>query len=267
MDHEVSQTDQPNGVAEISSGGFSAESTPVEVCGYQINPFSHDQLVQYVLDRVAQKKGGWILALNLDLVARGIREPEFATLIKRATVTVADGQPLVWGAKKKNPALKDLERATGSDLTQALLHKVSPANTAIIGGKDPKLALTKEGLNPSDPWFVFDGFVKLDEEFIESLYGQIKNRTLVFVALGVPKQEKLIDALMAKMPETTFIGVGGSFEFLAGYTSRAPKWMQRNGLEWFYRLCTEPRRLWKRYLIDYIPGGLALLKDMRNSKR
>ena len=239
---------------------------PVEVCGYQIVPVDAVAVLQQVLWQIQNRRGGWILALNLDLVARGQRDKSFADLMKSADITVADGYPLVWGARKKDRNLKPFDRATGSDLTQALVHCVEPSKTAIIGGKDPKRALKKEGLDPDGGWFVFDGIVQLDEDWVKDLQSKLNGRTLVFVALGVPKQEKLIALLRPAMPETTFIGVGGSFEFIAGLSARAPVWMQKRGLEWFYRLCTEPRRLWKRYLIDYIPGALALLKDVWFSK-
>lgn len=235
---------------------------PVEVCGYRIVPVDGDTLLRHVLWQLDSGRGGWVLALNLDLVARGSRDRAFADLIKSADISVADGYPLVWGARKKNPSLPPFDRATGSDLTQALLPWVDPSKTAIIGGKDPRRALRKEGLDPEAGWFIFDGIVQLDDAWVSNLESQLVGRNLVFVALGVPKQEKLIAMLRRTMPETTFIGVGGSFEFIAGLSARAPVWMQKRGLEWFYRLCTEPRRLWKRYLIDYIPGAVALLKDV-----
>ncbi len=240
---------------------------PVEVCGYQITPVDGPVLLRHVLWQIAERQGGWVLALNLDLVARGERDPAFAQLIRGAEMTVADGYPLVWGARKKDRTIPPFDRATGSDLTQSLLNLVDPNTTAIIGGKDPRLALRKEGLNPDEGWFIFDGIVQLDASFVADLRSKLEGRTLVFVALGVPKQERLIALLKPTMPETTFIGVGGSFEFIAGLSSRAPVWMQKRGLEWFYRLCTEPRRLWRRYLIDYIPGAKALLKDVWGGKK
>lgn len=240
---------------------------PIEVCGYRMAPVTPQSLLRHVLWMIQERQGGWVLALNLDLVARGVRDPEFAMLIRKAELSVADGHPLVWGMRKKDHHRQEVERATGSDLTQALLHQVQPSRTAIIGGKDPRAALRREGLDPEAGWHIFDGIVTFDPSFLEGLRRDLEGRTLVFVALGVPKQERLISALKETMPETTFIGVGGSFEFLAGLTHRAPVWMQKRGLEWFYRLCTEPRRLWKRYLIDYIPGAVALLRDVWSAKR
>lgn len=240
---------------------------PVDVCGYKIWPVTPESIIEHVLWQMANGAGSWILPLNLDLVARGRRDPEFSALIKQADITIADGSPLVWAAKKKQPSLREMQRVTGSDLTRNLILSVRPQDTAIIGGKNPRLALEKQGLDPRDDWFIFDGMVTIDDSTIKRFVEELAGRRLVFVALGVPKQEKLIRALRPRMPETTFIAVGGSFEFLAGLTNRAPEWMQRRGMEWVYRLGSEPRRLWRRYLVEYWPGATLLVKDVRASRR
>lgn len=258
---------RPEGIENVVPESLSGDQQTIDVCGYALTPTTPIQLLQHVLWMIESKNGGWVLAINLDLVSRGVREPDYADLIRKADLSIADGYPLVWAMRRKSPIKVANERVTGSDLTQALLHLVDPSKTAIIGGKNPSLALEREGLAATDGWFIFDGIVKMDADGIADLRSKIEGRSLVFVALGVPKQERLILALRETMPETTFIGVGGSFEFLAGLTSRAPKWMQRNGMEWLYRLCTEPRRLWRRYLIEYIPGAVLLWRDVRDHDR
>lgn len=240
---------------------------PVDVCGYQIWPVTPQSIVEHVLWQMQAGKGSWILPLNLDLVARGRRDPEFSELIRQADVTIADGSPLVWAAKKKRPELREMDRVTGSDLTRNLIRAVEPDTTGIIGGKNPRLALEKQGLDPRAGWYIFDGMVTIDEPTLEKFVRELEGRRLVFVALGVPKQEKLIQALRPRMPETTFIAVGGSFEFLAGLTNRAPEWMQRRGMEWMYRLGSEPKRLWRRYLVEYWPGATLLVRDVRASRK
>jgi N-acetylglucosaminyldiphosphoundecaprenol N-acetyl-beta-D-mannosaminyltransferase len=84
---------------------------------------------------------------------------------------------------------------------------------------------------------------------------------VVFLALGVPKQDRLALELRAQIPELVVAGVGGTFEILGPQGSRAPQWMQRAGLEWLYRLLHEPGRLWKRYFLHYPAGLSLLLKD------
>src|SRR5262249_7804430 len=82
---------------------------------------------------------------------------------------------------------------------------------------------------------------------------------LVLVALGSPKQEQLIADLRARLPRAWWIGIGISFSFVAGRVVRAPRWMQRLGLEWVHRLAQEPRRLARRYLVDGLPFAASLL--------
>jgi N-acetylglucosaminyldiphosphoundecaprenol N-acetyl-beta-D-mannosaminyltransferase len=234
----------------------------VDVCDYPILPVSLEQVVGHILWQINNRQGSWIVTLNLDLVARGEVEPDYGQLIRKADIITADGSPLVWGARKKHVQLREMERTTGADLTAKLIHLVAPRDVAIIGGHDPKRALTNEGLNPNDPWFIFDGKVEVTPEFAAELAAQMEGRHLIFVALGCPKQERLIHLLREHLPNSVFIGVGGSFDFLAGATQRAPQWMQDRGLEWLFRIYREPKRIGKRVFVGYIPGLKALLKDV-----
>ena len=84
---------------------------------------------------------------------------------------------------------------------------------------------------------------------------------MVFIALGVPKQDRLAVELRRRMPHLVLLGIGGTFEILGPQGSRAPRWMQKGGLEWLYRLFREPGRLWRRYLINYPQGVWFLIKD------
>lgn len=104
------------------------------------------------------------------------------------------------------------------------------------------------------------GFEK-DEAAMAAIHRELEaaQPDLVLVALGSPKQEYLIEDLRGLLPEAWWIGVGISFSFVTGQVRRAPVWMQRLGLEWFFRLLCEPRRLAKRYLVDGVPFACVLL--------
>lgn len=233
-----------------------------QVCGFPITPVGLEALVDHALTESKSGRGGWLLALNLDLVARSVREPEYGALLKGATLTFADGFPIVWSCRRKDRRNKGMPRVAGVDFTRALVLALPPEEVAIIGGRDPQRALTTLGRDPSG-YYIFDGKVEFTDAFLDELAEKLKDRRVAFVALGVPKQERLISLLMPRLPEVLFIGVGGTFDFLAGLISRAPVWMQNGGLEWFYRLSTEPRRLWRRYLIEYPPGAVKLFRDLR----
>jgi N-acetylglucosaminyldiphosphoundecaprenol N-acetyl-beta-D-mannosaminyltransferase len=235
----------------------------VPIVGLQVMPIDEATLIAHLHHNVETGHRDWVVTLNLDHVARSGREPSYRKALEGATLIVADGAPIVWAVKKKRPDLASLDRVTGADATLHLLQSLPPGQVAIIGGKDPKLALQKLDLDPGAGWLIFDGVISLEDQAVCDLAEAIKGRRFAFVALGVPKQEYLIEKLWPLCPETTFIGVGGSFEFIAGLTQRAPIWMQKRGLEWLHRLVSEPKRLWRRYLVEYIPGAIALRKDVK----
>jgi N-acetylglucosaminyldiphosphoundecaprenol N-acetyl-beta-D-mannosaminyltransferase len=235
------------------------------LCGYNVTSIDLAQLTDLVANRCKKGEGGWIFPMNLDLLSRGVRDSDLKKLMQSADLTFSDGMPLVWAIRKINPAARNHVRTTGSDLTRELLMRVPALEVGAIGGMDPVGALKNLGKDPAE-YEIFDGRVTVDDPTVEALRNQFAGRKLVFVALGVPKQEQLIFRLRPLMPETVFIGVGASFEFLAGIVPRAPVWMQKSGFEWLYRLLKEPKRLWRRYLVECPVGGWALLKDIRRSR-
>ncbi len=237
-----------------------------DVCGYKISAVSQRELLEMLVQRVETGEGGWLLALNLDLLARGFRDPIFRALMLSADFTFADGMPLAKAAARINPLAQKVGRATGADLTREALLHVPGRDSAVIGGKDPRSAIKKMGLDPSD-FFLYDGVVSMEPADLDRVAEQIADRRLVFVALGAPKQEFVIQHLRERMARTVFVGVGGSFDFLAGVTKRAPVWMQRVGLEWLFRLMSEPRRLWRRYLIECPPAALQLWKETLRARK
>jgi N-acetylglucosaminyldiphosphoundecaprenol N-acetyl-beta-D-mannosaminyltransferase len=238
----------------------------VPVAGFSITSIPTDALMREVQRRMAAGEGGWVLTLNLEMVSRSVREPAYGSTIRSADLIVADGMPVVWACKRQNPELKEMDRTTGSDLTRQILPELKPNDVAILGGKDPRLALKKLGLDPDAGYFIYDGRVDLSDAWIDEVVERVGDRRIVFVALGVPKQDVLIERLRPKLPHAVLIGVGGSFEFIANITKRAPQWMQKSGLEWLFRLSTEPRRLWKRYLVECPPGAILLYRETKKPK-
>lgn len=151
-------------------------------------------------------------------------------------------------------------------MTPRLIDRLVASDVAIVGGIAPADALRTLGKDPTQ-YFIFDGRVELDGKWVSDLASKIGDRRAIFVALGCPKQEQLIAMLKPHLPAAVFIAVGGSFEMMSGMKARAPEWMQRAGMEWLHRLLIEPRRLWRRYLIEYPPGALALYREVRAARR
>ncbi len=215
---------------------------------------------------VINRERHWVVTLNLDYVARLTRDQDFKQLLQNADVFTADGAPVLWACRQLDSSFRKMVRTTGADLTPELLRMNDASSIAIVGGVDPKRALIKLGLNPCS-YFIFDGIVQFEDAWAKNLAVQIGKRNLVFVALGVPKQEQMISLLRPHLPDAVFVAVGGSFELIAGITKRAPVWMQRAGMEWLFRLAIEPRRLWRRYLVEYPAGAWALYKFVKAAKR
>lgn len=233
------------------------------ICGYPIVGVTMDELVSATVDGVAEGLGGWIVTLNLYYVAKGLNDPALFDAVRAAEVIVSDGAPIYWALRKKRLSPAG-EHVTGATYTRLIIPKVPAEYGAILGGHDPNGALRR--LLPEDDvakWFVESGKIDVNPEAIRELAQRMEGRRLVLVALGVPKQEWVIHYLRQEMPNTIFVGVGGSLDFVAGVTKRAPEWMQRRGMEWLYRLFREPRRLWRRVLVEYMPGARALLDDVR----
>ncbi len=245
----------------------------VTLHGIRLHALTESQTIQTILDRLARSEGGWVVTANLDHIRRLVHDPAYADLCSPADLMVADGMPLVWAARLQRTPLP--ERVAGSSmvwtLTKAAAHN---SRSIFLLGGDPGTAeraadtfrqhfpaLHIAGLHC--PAF---GFEK-DAAAITSIKEMIceARPDIIFVALGSPKQEKLISQLREISPASWWIGVGISFSFVCGDVKRAPKWMQRLGLEWIHRLLQEPRRLARRYLVDDLPFVFKLFASaLRN---
>jgi N-acetylglucosaminyldiphosphoundecaprenol N-acetyl-beta-D-mannosaminyltransferase len=250
-----------NGSVHVQSEevGMSMHTT---ICGFHLVRYGMQACLDDILQRARDGKGAWVVTLNTEMLARCARDASYQELIRQADIITADGMPLVWASRYKDEAISG--RTTGVDLVDAYLRSPEMPAYAIIGGQDPVATLKRYAPAAMQACrYVFDGKVDLGDsqltQFANALEEQ-KVRT-VFIALGVPKQDRLALQLRARLPHLVVTGVGGTFEILGPEGGRAPRWMQRAGLEWLYRMGKEPGRLWSRYLINYPAGIRMLLKD------
>jgi N-acetylglucosaminyldiphosphoundecaprenol N-acetyl-beta-D-mannosaminyltransferase len=211
--------------------------------------------------------GGWIVTANVDIVRAATRDAELAELIAKADCAVADGMPVVWAGRLAGASVP--ERVTGAALVHSLCARAAEAGRSVfLLGGDPGIpeaaADVLTGENPeltvvgtSSPAFGFE----FDDAALRRVIDDIllAHPDLVLVALGFPKQERLIERLRAVLPQAWFLGCGAGLPMAAGQFSRAPEALQRAGGEWLYRLALEPRRLARRYLRDDAPFALRLL--------
>ncbi len=232
-------------------------------------------MVTRVCQDLSEGRGGWISTPNVDILRRSARDSAVRQLINVADLVVADGAPVVWAARLGGRPLP--ERVAGSSLMWTLSAAAAQGQHGIflLGGEPgvaeraaQRLIEHAPGLRvtgtASPPW----GFEQ-DEHEMARLRAELRaaQPDIVFVGLGCPKQERLIQELAPDLPNTWWIGCGAALAFAAGEVRRAPGWMQNSGLEWLHRLVSEPRRLARRYLVDDLPYALRLLVGSARSGR
>lgn len=226
------------------------------ICGQSINVSSVAHAVDEIIKRVSVERAFYICTLNLDHLVKLKKDRVFAETYSRAKLVTADGFPIVLLAKLDGVKIR---RAAGSDLVQPLcvaaskigapIYFVGPSNEAISGSisKLREMCSEIQVAGTSVPSLDFNPRGLEAARIAREI--SISNAKICFVALGAPKQE-IFSAFAAEQirSKVAFIPVGAALEFLAGLKSRAPVWAQELGLEWFWRVASEPRRLAIRYL-------------------
>jgi N-acetylglucosaminyldiphosphoundecaprenol N-acetyl-beta-D-mannosaminyltransferase len=232
--------------------------------GTRIDATEYSEATQRILGWARDRSSGYVCAANVHMVMEAHDSPEFQQIVNRARLVTPDGMPLVWALKALG--LKAQTRVYGPDL---MLHVCEAAAASGIpvgfhGGHPEARARMGERLLARYPGLrvVYSHsppFRALSEEEERAAEHAIiaSAAAIVFVALGCPAQERWMAARSPQIP-ATLIGVGAAFDFHSGRVAQAPRWLQDHGLEWAFRLGTEPRRLWKRYL-KHNPRFAALM--------
>lgn len=245
----------------------------VDIDGTGIDRITEAEVVAVVRDALAHGRGGRIITPNIDILRRAHGDAEVRRQLDDADLIVADGMPLVWASRLGGTPLP--ERVAGSSLIWSLSRGLGHDRRSIfvVGGTPAaegmpdgatraagRLAVECPGLRVAGTLCPDHGFERVPLTY-EDVCAKVADARpdLVFVGLGFPKQEQMITRMRRALPRTWFIGCGAAVNFVAGDIERAPRWMQRTGLEWAHRLGTEPRRLAGRYLRHDAPYALRLL--------
>jgi N-acetylglucosaminyldiphosphoundecaprenol N-acetyl-beta-D-mannosaminyltransferase len=239
----------------------------VPLMGLDVAAISERETIDHVLDRVADRQGGWLCTANLDILRQYHDSIAVRDLIAEADLVVADGMPLIWAGGLQGSPLP--ERVAGSTLVVSLTAAAAEAGASVflLGGNPGTAEATAARLTELNPEVRFVGTLcppfgfEKDPEYMADLAAEVQKADpdIVYVGLGFPKQEHLIAALREYLPHTWFISCGVSFSFVAGEFRRAPVLVQKLGLEWLHRLVQEPRRLFRRYLVDGLPFLVELM--------
>lgn len=227
------------------------------VLGTGVAALSLDEAREFVLAARARKHLGYVCcatAYNLNL-ARA--DTALRSAYNRSLLTTPDGMPLVWLGRWHGH--RHITRVYGPDLLEAVCDSGRTAGIThyFYGGKPGVAEELKTQLTARFPGLQVVGtftppFRALNAEELAALRADISatQPDVIWVGLSTPTQEKFMAEHGPLLNAGLLIGVGAAFDFLSGRVPQAPRWMQRSGLEWFHRLCTEPTRLWKRYLVQ-----------------
>jgi N-acetylglucosaminyldiphosphoundecaprenol N-acetyl-beta-D-mannosaminyltransferase len=224
-----------------------------------------DQIERFIAAGRTSGRGHQIATINADFVVKSLHDAELQRILQEADMATADGMPLVWSARLLGVPIEG--RVTGADMVPALAERAAQKGHSIYFlGAAPGIAeKAAKILQQQYPGLQIAGIASPSVEAVQNgdptIIAACKaaNPDILLVAFGNPKQEKWIYRHAQELGIPVMIGVGGTFDFIAGVTKRAPQWMQQSGLEWIYRLIQQPGRLWKRYITDLFGFGYFFL--------
>lgn len=238
------------------------EAVPEEVdaFGVRISAVSMQEALDKIEDFVRTGTPHHVVTSDANAILRAREDEEYAAIVRRAALITPDGFGVVWGARLMN--LPIYERVTGVDMVTGICERAAQNNWSIyILGSEPGVAATAaEKLAQRYPGLRIagtqHGFWKRDHIPDEEIVGRISaaKPEVLFVAFGIPAQEKFIARHFEQLNVPVCLGVGGSFDVYSEKLRRAPEYIQRSGLEWLYRVWQEPWR-WKR--MSYVPRFMA----------
>jgi N-acetylglucosaminyldiphosphoundecaprenol N-acetyl-beta-D-mannosaminyltransferase len=230
------------------------DANAVNVLGVAVSPINMGLALELIAQAIANKQKGYVCVTGVHGVSEAQNDPEFRQILNRAFLCTPDGMPLVWVGRWQGQ--KQMRRVYGPDLMLAVMSLSE--NTGwrhfFYGGADGTARMLQTKLLERFPALRIVGsyeppFRPLNAGEKQKLQEEIRGARpdIMWVGLSTPKQERFMAQNLDQLDVTLMFGVGAAFDFLAGKVRQAPRWMQRCGLEWFFRLCCEPRRLWKRY--------------------
>lgn len=247
-------------------------STSFTIAGVRIDNRAFDGVVDAIVDHALNgRESGYVVTPNAHHVVLFQKDALFRRIYAASFLSVPDGVPLLWAARLLGE--KPCGRVNGTDLFEALCAAAAARGLRVylLGGRPGaasaaarRLCARHPGLQVCGtyaPPFGFESDPVLQAEILERINAARPH--LLFVGLGAPKQEYWMYANRPQLQVPMSLGIGVSFELVGGVVKRAPVWMQRCGLEWLFRLLSEPRRLWKRYLLGNVAFVMLVLRQYR----
>ncbi len=241
-----------------------ASSPRQRVISLDLSPLSLAEAAEQVVAWAQAGESRTVCAASVHMVMEAHDDPDFAAVVNAADLVTPDGMPVVWALRLLGQP--DQTRVCGPDLTLEVCRLASERSLLVgfYGAQEIVLQTLTARLQQQFPGLAIayacsPPFRPLDEAEQAATLQEIRasGARILFVGLGCPRQEHWMAQHRGLLP-AVMLGVGAAFDFHAGAARRAPRWMQRSGLEWAFRFAMEPRRLWKRYL-KHNPRYLVLL--------
>jgi N-acetylglucosaminyldiphosphoundecaprenol N-acetyl-beta-D-mannosaminyltransferase len=239
----------------------------VSLMGLDFDAVTERQAVETILDGAGRDEGGWVVTPNLEYLREYQLADDVREAFDEADLVVPDGTPLLWASRVKREPLPD--RVAGSDLIWSLCREAGErrASVFLLGGSPGTAEAAARRLEQECPGLSVSGTAcpprgfERDSAKVHEIARHVAGAQPDLVFVGLPLRKHLVMArtLRELLPQAWLVGVGVSFSFVSGDVLRAPRWLQRLGLEWLYRLAQEPRRLFRRYALEGIPFALRLL--------
>jgi N-acetylglucosaminyldiphosphoundecaprenol N-acetyl-beta-D-mannosaminyltransferase len=245
-----------DGARASAADDLAVPPPTVDVLGVPLALTDYERTMDWIEATIRTRGKGYICVAATHTVVATQDDPELRAAVKGASLVVPDGQPVVWAMNAFGHNLT--HRVYGPDLMAKYCERSARtgARMFLYGGRNQgtlvQLALNLRRRFPGVQ--IVGGYAPpfrtLSEEEVDAVVTEINHARpdVVWVGIGVPKQEKWMAALRDRLDAPVLVGVGAAFDFHAGLVPQAPSWMQSAGLEWLYRLSKEPRRLWRRYL-------------------
>ena len=228
-----------------------------DVLGVRMSAMNLSLATEAVLEALRERRKGYVCVTGVHGVSEAQSDPAFRRILNGAFLNTTDGMPLVWlGRRAIGP---QVDRVYGPDLMLEIFRATQSTHFQhfFYGGAPGVAEELKAKLEARFPGVTIAGTycppfrpLNPDEEAELATLVRSIQPDIIWVGLSTPKQERFMSEYLPRLETTLMFGVGAAFDFHAGRISQAPRWMQRSGLEWFYRLCREPRRLGRRYLTN-----------------
>lgn len=247
---------------------FDIKKSARNIMGINVHAINMEQALEFALDKIERKEPCMTATPNAEMIMLAQKDKEFAKILNSCDMLIADGAGIIWAGEQLGYHFP--ERVAGADFVENLLKKAVEKQISVyfLGGA-PKVAMKavekfKEKYGEFPLAGIHDGYFDEKEEI--KIIEEIKNRNteILLVGMGVPKQEKWIYNNKDRLGNIFSIGIGGVFDVMAGVVPRAPKWMQKNRLEWAYRLFKQPQRI---HRVMAIPKFMIKIKNWKGSKK